>query len=529
MPKVGTRSTEDTAAGAKRRKGQNGQSVPVKKTAAKKAAAAKKTAGARKTTTATKPAAKPAARKAVAKKPAAEKAAARKPVAKKPAAKEPVAKKPAAKKPAAKKEPKQPKQPKEPKEPSQPLPVPFLKPRVAPVHKVPEREAASGITMVFGNGDCGQLGLGDDMIERKKPFPVPQLESVKVVDLACGGLHTVALAADGQLWSWGCNDQKALGRDGDEFVAAPVQGLEGVRIAKVACSDSASFALGEDGHVYAWGTFRSAEGIMGFSASVLVQERPVVMNAFREPVVDLCAGVDHALALSASGKVYAWGYGQQGQLGRLVMERRRLHGLTPERLRLHDIHRIGCGSYHSFAVSKDGVVYAWGLNNFHQLGLKPSEGGSEEIVYEPTRVSALDGIGVAKISGGEHHTIALAADGAVYSFGRSDSHQTGLPFSTLPSDAPGDTDASAHKKAITVPTQITSLPPIADFACGSNHNIALSKDQKAYTWGYGEMLQLGNAEEEDVELPMLLEGKRVDDKAVLKVAAGGQHSVVLVA
>ncbi|KAJ2456017.1 hypothetical protein EV183_000360 [Coemansia sp. RSA 2336] len=508
MPKVGTRSTEDTTAGAKRRKGQNGQSVPVKKTAAKKATATKKTAGTRKATTAKKPAAKTAAKKAVAKKP----------VAKKPVAKKPVAKKPAAKKPEPKEEPKE------------PLPAPFLKPRVAPVHKVPKRETESGTTMVFGNGDCGQLGLGEDMIERKKPYVVPQLESVKVVDLACGGLHTIALAADGQLWSWGCNDQKALGRDGDEFVAAPVQGLEGVRVTKVACSDSASFALGEDGYVYAWGTFRSAEGIMGFSASVLVQERPVVMNEFREPVVDLCAGVDHALALSVSGKVYAWGYAQQGQLGRLVMERRRLHGLTPERLRLHDIYRIGCGSYHSFAVSKDGVVYAWGLNNFHQLGLKPNEGGSEEIVYEPTRVSALEGINIAKISGGEHHTIALAADGALYSFGRSDSHQTGLPFSTLPSDAAsGDSDASAHKKAITVPTQITSLPPIADFACGSNHNIALSKDKKAYTWGYGEMLQLGNGEEEDVELPMLLEGKRVDDKAILKVAAGGQHSVVLVA
>ncbi|KAJ2335545.1 hypothetical protein GGI00_001299, partial [Coemansia sp. RSA 2681] len=68
---------------------------------------------------------------------------------------------------------------------------------------------------------------------------------------------------------------------------------------------------------------------------------------------------------------------------------------------------------------------------------------------------------------------------------------------------------------------------VADFACGSNHNIALAGDARAYTWGYGEMLQLGNAEEEDVAEPLLLEGQKIDGKRILKVAAGGQHSVVL--
>ncbi|KAJ2765906.1 hypothetical protein IWQ56_003916 [Coemansia nantahalensis] len=511
--RVGTLSNDGTAAGAKRRRAANGDAVPVKAAAAatKKAAVAKKAAAPRKAT---------APRKVAAPKKAAEpkKAAAPKKAA------EP--KKAAAPKKAA--EPKKAAAPK--KEAAAPGPLdaaPFLKARTEPVHALAQRATQSGGTLVFGNGDCGQLGLGEDMIERKKPFPMPALADVAVVDVVCGGLHTMALAEDGRLYSWGCNDQKALGRDGDEFTAAAVQGLDGVRIARVACSDSATFALGENGHVYAWGTFRSAEGIMGFSAAVLVQDRPVVINAFREPIVDLCAGVDHALALSASGKVYAWGYGQQGQLGRLVMERRRLHGLTPERLRLHDVERIGCGSYHSFAVTRDGAVYAWGLNNFRQLGLADGAGGLDEIVYDPTVIAALSGTKITRISGGEHHSIALAADGRLFSFGRSDSHQTGLPFATLPTDAVPDGDASAHKKAISAPTAIGDLPPIADFACGSNHNIALAADGRAYTWGYGEMLQCGNGEEEDVELPTLLQGQKLDGKTVLKVAAGGQHSVVL--
>ncbi|KAI9502932.1 regulator of chromosome condensation 1/beta-lactamase-inhibitor protein II, partial [Coemansia spiralis] len=415
----------------------------------------------------------------------------------------------------------------EPRTPAPPVPTPFLKARTAPVHSLAERPKAAGKAYVFGNGDCGQLGLGDEMIERKKPFPLPAISDKDIVDITCGGLHSMALTSDGQLWSWGCNDQKALGRDGDEFTPAPVSGLDNVRITKAACSDSATFALSDDGHVYSWGTFRSSEGIMGFSEHINIQEQPMVINEFREPIVDLCAGADHALALSVSGKVYAWGYGQQGQLGRLIMERRRLHGLTPERLRLVDIQHIGSGAYHSFAVAKDGTVYAWGLNNFRQLGLAPKEGGNDMSVHEPTPISALKDAGVVMITGGMHHSIALTADGKLYAFGRSDSHQTGLPFSTLPNDAAAAADGEpTHKKAISVPTLIPSISGVADVVCGSNHNIALTADGKAYAWGYGEMLQLGNGEEEDVEQPMLLQGQKIEGKRILKVAAGGQHSVI---
>lgn len=46
----------------------------------------------------------------------------------------------------------------------------------------------------------GQLGLGEDISERKKPFPVGGvLEGKKVVQVACGGMHTVALTEDGQV------------------------------------------------------------------------------------------------------------------------------------------------------------------------------------------------------------------------------------------------------------------------------------------------------------------------------------------
>ena len=52
----------------------------------------------------------------------------------------------------------------------------------------------------MGQGDMGQLGLGEDMLERKKPHPVGgALENYRVVQVVCGGMHTVALTEDGRV------------------------------------------------------------------------------------------------------------------------------------------------------------------------------------------------------------------------------------------------------------------------------------------------------------------------------------------
>ena len=54
--------------------------------------------------------------------------------------------------------------------------------------------------MTFGQGDVGQLGLGEDMMERKKPSPVcGELEGKKIVQVVCGGMHTVAVSEDGKV------------------------------------------------------------------------------------------------------------------------------------------------------------------------------------------------------------------------------------------------------------------------------------------------------------------------------------------
>ena len=75
--------------------------------------------------------------------------------------------------------------------------------------------------MSLGTGDTGQLGLGEDILERSKPALVKGIEG-QIVAIAAGGMHTICLTKDGTVWSFGCNDEGALGRsieDDEEGIA----------------------------------------------------------------------------------------------------------------------------------------------------------------------------------------------------------------------------------------------------------------------------------------------------------------------
>ena len=59
----------------------------------------------------------------------------------------------------------------------------------------------TGHVLVLGQGDVGQLGLGEDIMERKKPALVKGLDDLEIVQVECGGMHTVALTNNGKVMS----------------------------------------------------------------------------------------------------------------------------------------------------------------------------------------------------------------------------------------------------------------------------------------------------------------------------------------
>ncbi|TLD29195.1 hypothetical protein PspLS_03909 [Pyricularia sp. CBS 133598] len=419
---------------------------------------------------------------------------------------------------------------------------------------------------VFGEGSSGELGLGHMKYENKKPIDVkrPRInhnlsaDKVGVVQLACGGMHAIALTKDNKVLTWGVNDQGALGRDttwdgglrdadaedsdsedeGEDSGLNPVESspaqidmsevAEGTRFVQVAASDSASFALTEDGRVYGWGTFRASDGVLGFTPTIKIQKFPTLLPEPKK-VVQIAAGSNHAMALDSAGKLYTWGCPEQNQLGRRCVQRELLaSALRPGGVGLKrgvKVAKISCGSYHSFAVDKEGGVYTWGLNNFGQLAIEQDAGDSDAAVLTAVKVESLMDYKIADIAGGEHHSLACTTDGRLLVWGRIDGHQTGLPFDSF-TEENAIYDDYKKPRILKTPTVIEGLPKIVSVAAGTDNSFAITEDGKVYSWGFSINYQTGQGTSDDVEAPTLIDNTAVRDRNITYAGAGGQYSVL---
>lgn len=380
-----------------------------------------------------------------------------------------------------------------------------------------------GLVLTLGQGDVGQLGLGEDVMERKKPALVPLPEPI--VQAEAGGMHTVCVSVSGSIYTFGCNDEGALGRDtseeGSETVPGKVQLAE--KVIQVSAGDSHTAALTEDGRVFVFGSFRDNNGVIGLLEPMKKSMVPVQVH-IDTPVAKIASGNDHLVMLTADGDLYTSGCGEQGQLGR-VPERFTNRGgrkglerlLVPQciRLKVKGCGRVAfrdvfCGAYFTFAVSQEGHVYGFGLSNYHQLGTKTTSS-----CFEPKNLTSFKNSTKSWVafSGGQHHTVCLDSEGNAYSLGRAEYGRLGL-------------GENAEEKS--EPTLIPGLPKIASVACGASVSYAVSQDGNVFSWGMGTNQQLGTGEEDDVWSPYKMTGKQLENKDVLSVSSGGQHTVLLV-
>lgn len=143
---------------------------------------------------------------------------------------------------------------------------------------------------------------------------------------------------------------------------------------------------------------------------------------------------NHVLALDTEGTVFAWGCPEQCQLGRRVEESDKPSSLTPQVAAPFKARAIAAGMFHSFAIGRDGKVYAWGLNNYGQTGIGKGAGDDKAVVEEPTEVTGLQDYDIRCIQGGQQHSIACTESGAVLVWGRCQDGQIGVELSTLPKE-----------------------------------------------------------------------------------------------
>ena len=103
--------------------------------------------------------------------------------------------------------------------------------------------------LTVGQGDTGQLGLGEDVMEKARPAPVTEIADA--VDAVAGGMHTAVLDREGRVWTFGCNDEGSLGRlvEEEEDCFQPGRVSLEEKIVMVSAGDSHTAALSESGQV----------------------------------------------------------------------------------------------------------------------------------------------------------------------------------------------------------------------------------------------------------------------------------------
>ncbi|KAI0903106.1 regulator of chromosome condensation 1/beta-lactamase-inhibitor protein II [Ustulina deusta] len=419
---------------------------------------------------------------------------------------------------------------------------------------------------VFGEGSSGELGLGSKKHDGKKPIDVkrPRInhnldaEKVGVVDIACGGMHVIALTKDNRVLTWGVNDDKALGRDttwaggvrdadaedsddddDDDTGVNPLEStptqiengeLDGTDIiCKVVATDSASFLLTTDGFVFGWGTFRGADGIIGFAKGIKVQPTPMLIAPLQD-ITDIACGSNHVIALDVHGKVWTWGSGGQYQLGRKPLTR---HGgptatLQPEPCGMfskrHYAVSIAAGSYHSFYIDNQQRVWSWGLNNYSQTGQYDDTGKDDAMVLQPKVVNSLEDMNIVFIAGGEHHSVARTEDGKLLTWGRVDGHQVGQPASLFNGDN-AMFDESNRPRILLKPTPVPDVNT-QFITAGVDTSFAIDVAGRVYSWGFSANYQTGQGTTDDIEVPTVINNSAIRDRKIIWAGAGGQYSIV---
>jgi alpha-tubulin suppressor-like RCC1 family protein len=327
---------------------------------------------------------------------------------------------------------------------------------------------SDGTVWSWGGNTLGQYGNGATS-GAPNHLPVQALGLSQVTAMSSGLNHGLALRSDGTVWAWGSNTRGQVGNGNAAVnpVLGPIQvvNLTG-NMTFIAAALTHSLAVRSDKTVWAWGENQSGELGNGVASASPVSS-PV--QAAITNVVAVAGGFGFSLALKSDGTVWGWGSNQLGQLG--IGTTTAPPVLAPvQAINLSNIVAIAAGNHHALALRNDGTVWAWGNNQFGQIGTGTAT--PLEPVTTPFQVPTLTGI--TALSGGAHHSLALRNDGTVWSWGYN-------VFGMLGDDTVTDRGS---------PVQVVGLTGATAIAAGQQHSLAVI-DGLLWAWGYNPFAQLG--------------------------------------
>jgi alpha-tubulin suppressor-like RCC1 family protein len=243
----------------------------------------------------------------------------------------------------------------------------------------------AGTLFAWGSNASWQLGTGaSTTTHRSAPIQVGALTNWSTASVS--GYYSYALNTLGQMFAWGSgtipgSDSSGIG-DGSALVtrSSPVQIGTGTSFTAIASKGNGlgQVAISNIGGLWGWGgrggyigdnttlqrssptLIRAASGTAYTAISTPMQVTSTYSTSFSH----VAAGQSHSLAISSTGRLYAWGLNTSGQLGvRDTINRSFLTGVNNDSWTI-----ISSGGASSYGIKNNNTLWAWGLGTSGQLG-----------------------------------------------------------------------------------------------------------------------------------------------------------------